>query len=227
MFDIDRMPWVMGGFNSPTHAAFTLDAEIQPVARITGPNAQNRLNEGQAGTFSCATPQDDDIGEDIGVNVECRWDFDDGLTAAGTVVSHTFADNGTYDVGLVVDDGHGLTDDDTVIITVDNVNPTVSAGTDKTVDEGSPAGLGLDLFGRNLIAGSRAEGGTGDWSSLSGCFSTTPYSPSAEDTVSDTNTIGVQLIENRQAEDGTSGWSASGTFLPRPTATPTRRRFRP
>ena len=213
MFDIDRLPWVMGGFNSPTQAAFTLDAEIQPAARITGPNAQNRLNEGQEGTFSCATSQDDDFGEDIGVNVECRWDFDDGITAVGTVVSHTFADNGAYDVELIVDDGHGLTDDDTLTITVDNVIPTVSAGSNKTVNEGSPAGLGLDLFGKNLVVNGRGEGGTVGWSPLTGGFGTTPYAPTAENTVAETGTIGVQLIENGEAEFGTSDWSASGTFL--------------
>ncbi len=46
------------------------------------------------------------------------WDFGDGDTASGVVVTHTFGTVGTYTVTLTVTDDDGSTDTDTAIITV-------------------------------------------------------------------------------------------------------------
>ncbi|MFB6235805.1 MAG: PKD domain-containing protein [Halopenitus sp.] len=47
-----------------------------------------------------------------------EWDFDDGTTATGEVVSHTFTETGTYEVKLTLTDEGGNTDTDTVFIEV-------------------------------------------------------------------------------------------------------------
>jgi len=52
-------------------------------------------------------------------------------------LSHTYADNGTYAVIVTVTDDDGGAGTDTVSVIVKNVAPTVSAGPDGTLDEGS------------------------------------------------------------------------------------------
>lgn len=55
------------------------------------------------------------------------WNFGDGGTGAGATPSHIFADNGTYTVSLTVDDGHGNTSTDTLVVTVKNVAPAAGS----------------------------------------------------------------------------------------------------
>jgi hypothetical protein len=162
MFDGNQIAWPLGGLNTVTRSPFRLDAEVQPTAIIDGPAT---LNEGQNGTYDCL----DSVEVDIGEGLICRWDFGDGITATGPTVVHSYDDNGPvpsleYAITLVVDDGHVITDIATKVVTVYNVTPTLSAGSNKTVDEGSPVGLGIDLFGRNLITNPNAESGTTGWS---------------------------------------------------------------
>jgi PKD repeat protein len=53
-----------------------------------------------------------------GAIVSYAWDLGDGSTASGTVVSHTYADPGTYTATLTVIDDDGATDSAGVTITV-------------------------------------------------------------------------------------------------------------
>lgn len=55
------------------------------------------------------------------------WAFGDGAVGAGRDVLHTYANDGTYTVQLVVTDARGLADTTTSTITVANVAPTVGA----------------------------------------------------------------------------------------------------
>jgi len=83
------------------------------------------------------------------------WTFGDGPCVAGCTVvspSHTYADNGSYDVTLTVNDGFA-SDDAAATATIVNVAPTVSAGADASIDEGS-------LFTRG---GSFTDPGADSW----------------------------------------------------------------
>jgi len=55
------------------------------------------------------------------------WNFGDGTTASGDLnPTHTYGDDGVYTVTLTVSDGDGGVTSDSLMVTVDNVDPTVT-----------------------------------------------------------------------------------------------------
>jgi PKD repeat protein len=70
---------------------------------------------GETVTFSAAGSFDD---LDAPENLTYEWDFGDGSTATGADATHAFAAKGTYDATLTVTDSGGLSDTDTVTVTV-------------------------------------------------------------------------------------------------------------
>ena len=58
--------------------------------------------------------------------VSYQWLFGDGASASGEAVSHTYAQDGTYTVTLVVTDNDGLIDRITTTATVRNVAPAIA-----------------------------------------------------------------------------------------------------
>jgi len=87
-----------------------------------------------------------------GDSVAFTWDFDDGSpTVAGASPSHAYADDGTYSVSVLADDGEGGTDSASVTVTVTNVAPVLASVTGNTsVIVGETAalvGVASDLAG--------------------------------------------------------------------------------
>ena len=80
-------------------------------------------NEGDTYTLDASASSDPD-----GDELSYAWDldndgeFDDAIGAAPTVI---FSDEGDYEVGLLVSDSFGFSDEDSVTITVANVAPSV------------------------------------------------------------------------------------------------------
>jgi len=71
------------------------------------------------------------------------WDYDDGNTSAGINLwdpVHAYGTDGEYRFMLTVQENYpdGGTDDETAIATIANANPTVDAGTNRTVGVGQP-----------------------------------------------------------------------------------------
>ncbi len=83
-------------------------------------------------TFDASGSSDTD-----GTIVSYSWTFGDGATASGAVVTHAFADAGTYTVGLTVTDDLGATASDGAIATILNRAPLPSAGPDQTATAGA------------------------------------------------------------------------------------------
>ena len=65
------------------------------------------------------------------------WDFDDGSTSGAEMPTHKYTKAGDYNVSLTVTDKDGVTDSDTVLVSVLNVRPIADAGTNRTVIEGT------------------------------------------------------------------------------------------
>ncbi|MGZ4722762.1 MAG: PKD domain-containing protein [Ilumatobacteraceae bacterium] len=72
-------------------------------------------------------------------NTTYEWDFGDGVTATGRVVTHSYADNGVYVAKLktTVNQPGGVVTREFAQVRVRNVPPTVDAGAPLEVDEGS------------------------------------------------------------------------------------------
>jgi PKD repeat protein len=115
-----------------------------------GPN-QTGVNEGTEVDVN-ATFQDDDVPGNNPHTATIDWG--DGSTPTAGVVdepnggndgevtgSHFYADNGIYTVTVTVFGDDGTSSSDTFTVTVVNVNPTVTATTDQTVDEGTPISI--------------------------------------------------------------------------------------
>jgi DNA/RNA endonuclease G (NUC1) len=80
-----------------------VEAGIQPpIAATDGPYTGS---VGSPITMSAASSVDPN-----GTVVAFAWDFGDGATATGAVVSHSYAQSGTFSVKLTVTDNDGLTD---------------------------------------------------------------------------------------------------------------------
>jgi len=80
----------------------------------------------QTVTFDASTSYDPD-----GTIVSYEWDFGDGMTASGEVVTHAYSFAGKYTVTLTITDDGGATNSTSKFITVLPPTPAVSVSTDK------------------------------------------------------------------------------------------------
>jgi PKD repeat protein len=126
---------------------------VANTAPVVSAGADDAIDEG--GTFSRNGSFTDPDADSWTATV----DYDDGsgvqpLTLVGKTfaLSHVYADNGTFNVTVTVNDGTA-TGSDVVVLTVNNVAPVVSAGNDATVTEGA-------TFSRN---GSFTDPGADTW----------------------------------------------------------------
>ncbi|HEU0299095.1 MAG TPA: DNA/RNA non-specific endonuclease [Longimicrobium sp.] len=90
-----------------------------PVAATDGPYTGI---EGSSVTLDASASSDPD-----GDALTYEWSFGDGGTGTGVSPTHTYADNGNYQVTVIVTDPYGAADTTTTTVTVMNVSPTVAA----------------------------------------------------------------------------------------------------
>ena len=118
-----------------------------PTAHITGAGLSGGT-EGQSLHFDASTSSDAD-----GTVQQYQWSIDGTVVGSGSTLDHVFADNGSYEVRLVVTDNGGGTDVTTSSVSVANVAPSIGALAGGTVNEGSAF----------TAAGSFADPGDDSW----------------------------------------------------------------
>jgi PKD repeat protein len=115
---------------------FISSALALPAAFSFGPTAH--ADAGFDQTVDINEPVNFDGTGSSGIgSLEYTWYYRDGTTETVNYPDpiHAFAKEGVYEVGLLVKDGNGYYDLDTVQITVKNEYPTSVAGTDMVVNE--------------------------------------------------------------------------------------------
>lgn len=122
---VNAVKWASQNANVDTEA---------PTLTIAGP-----LNgyEGSEMTFGFfATDRQSEI-------VSYGWDFGDGTSGSGTEwkISHTYADNGYYQMTITATDAAGNVGSASAMVQVDNVAPTVITGPDVQVLRGNTVPL--------------------------------------------------------------------------------------
>ena len=95
-------------------------ANHPPTARVNGPFTGL---EASPVSMSGAASSDPDAGDVLSY----AWTFGDGTSGAGDNVSHTYTQDGVYNVQLEVTDSQGLTSTVTTTATVGNVAPAIGA----------------------------------------------------------------------------------------------------
>ncbi len=126
---------------------FSLYAPFGNSLPIADAGDDQTVDEGSTVYFDGSGSYDSD-----GIIMSWEWDFGDGGTDSGETPTYTYDDNGIYTVTLTVTDDDGGVGSDTLIVTVNNVAPTVNAGSDQTVNEGDTV----------LFTGSFSDSGADD-----------------------------------------------------------------
>jgi PKD repeat protein len=108
---------------SATMTGTAVVTNVDPfLTSMTGPTMGD---EGSDLTFGALA---DDPGTGDLPDLTFTWEFDDGEPAeVGGTVDHAFGDEGTYLVTVVVDDGDGGTDTDSLVIDIANVAPEITS----------------------------------------------------------------------------------------------------
>lgn len=109
----------------------THNVVIQNVAPTASAGINLILNEGDEFTTQ-GSFNDPGIGDVHTFN----WDFGNGTTRNNFIETYAYGDNGDYTVTFTVAD-EAASDSDTISVSVNNVAPTVSAGGNQTINEGT------------------------------------------------------------------------------------------
>jgi PKD repeat protein len=97
------------------------------------------------------------------------WDFGDGSALAnGSVVHHVFADNGEYAVTLTVTDEEGVSTVQVIPVIVENVAPSVNAGSDQTAFKGKTVSFAGNFSDRGILDTHTIVWDFGDGKTISG-----------------------------------------------------------
>jgi len=160
-------------------------------------------NEGAAVSFDGRASTDAD-----GDPLSYLWNFGDGSTGTGPVVSHTYADNGVYTVTLTVDDGRrdGLRSD-TALVTVSNVAPAASLAGPADGVRGQPRTFTLGASDPSPVDQAAGFTFSINWGDLSSQTLTGPSGTQVDHVYTTSGTYTVQVT----ATDKDGGISSTAT----------------
>lgn len=118
--------YLQGAWSNETGGCSMMSA-LEPSISVTGatPAATDLSFSADAGTSTAVAPNG------------YVWDFGDGQTATGQIVTHSFAAAGDYQVTLTVTDGYGNTGSTTQTVDVGSLHSDLAAGGGKSANKAS------------------------------------------------------------------------------------------
>ncbi len=125
------------GLQDTDTTVITISMGLVPPVADAGPDQNGIVS--QVLTFDGSNSNDPD-----GTIVNYVWDFGDGNTDTGNIVTHSYSNTGVYTVTLTVTDNNGLMDSDTAImdITTGLISPVANIQPDtQTIPVGGTANL--------------------------------------------------------------------------------------
>ncbi|CAN0554410.1 unnamed protein product, partial [Laminaria digitata] len=131
IYEVELVVYDQGGLSDTTTVTITVGQS--PVANITANPESGDVPLEVSFTGSSST--------DDGTIVNYAWDFKDGVTSTDPDPVHTFMTAGIYEVELTVTDDTGLTDSQSVTITVNEPtleNPPVAIATANPTEGSAP-----------------------------------------------------------------------------------------
>ncbi|MBL3599332.1 MAG: PKD domain-containing protein, partial [gamma proteobacterium endosymbiont of Lamellibrachia anaximandri] len=157
-------------------ATDTATVTVNNVAPIANAGPDQTINEGDTVSFSGSFS---DPGSVDTHTVE--WNFGDGsATVSGSLTpSHTYADNGVYTVTLTITDKDGGVGTDTLVVTVNNVAPSVDAGADQMFNEGNTANFSGSFSDPGSVDTHTIEWNFGDGTTENGSLTPSHTYPTA------------------------------------------------
>ncbi len=108
--------------DSATSSATVTVANVAPT--LVGPAGPTTGNEGQSMNWT-ATATDPGVLDVLSYS----WDFGDGVSATGPTATHTYLQDGSYNLTVTVTDGDGGSDTNTVVVVIGNLPPTLTVWT--------------------------------------------------------------------------------------------------
>jgi DNA/RNA endonuclease G (NUC1) len=105
----------------PDPIRIAVSTRTQPPTAVAGGPYSG--SEGSPITFSASGSSDPDPGQTL----TFRWEFPGGTVRGGESVTHTFPQDGSFQVRLIATDPLGLADTATAVVNVANVPPVVNA----------------------------------------------------------------------------------------------------
>jgi len=213
--DVDITATDVGGL--ALTGTFTIAVNDVNEAPTVDAGLDQTVNEGDVVDFKGSFTDPDSVDTHSYV-----WNFGDGTTTDSTLTpSHVYDDNGIYSATLTVTDDDGASKADTLMVTVNNVAPTVEAGADQTVDEGDLVSLDPSTF--KDLGTSDTHTATVDWGDGTapedGIISESPFGPpsstsGANGTVDGSHVYaddGIYTVEVTVTDD--DGGSGSASFI--------------
>ncbi len=111
----------------PDQIEIAVESNTRPPT--AGTNGPFTSAEGSVVTMSATSSSDPDAGDAL----TYQWVFGDGTTGIGETASHTYTQDGVYNVSLTVTDSRGLAATTMTKTTVANVTPVVAAFAEATL----------------------------------------------------------------------------------------------
>ncbi|MFH1725560.1 MAG: PKD domain-containing protein [Elusimicrobiota bacterium] len=143
--------------NVNNEAALTVTVNLDKTAPEVDAGADAAAEEGAELGFSGT------VIDNLDKAVQYGWDFGDEGTAGGDLTpGHTYLDEGIYQVTLAATDHAAHAASDTLMVTVTNAPPIVTAGPDRRTEEGSVVGISATFTDAGILDTHTAEVDWGD-----------------------------------------------------------------